>query len=207
MSVHDDSRALDEYRRAAALDRADRDALAGAGRAAFQLAQYAVSHQYLHQAIARGSSDPAVANLVEIVDAMFALDPYAPRISNLERRSRVIRAFQQAGERLAQCAVAPKQSVPWQARATNSATAGQAAANNAPPGTGAPTLTEAEKRYAEWQKLRARMTERTLRHDPDLMDKAMDLSFRIEQQSDAQCAPPAAADTALVLIARQRVGS
>lgn len=206
MKVKDHSRALDEYRRVAAFGHADPEALAGAGRAAFQLAQYGVAGQYLHQAVERGSGDPAIKNMAEVVDAILALDPYAPRIGNGERRSRVIRAFGQAGKRLSQCGLTPTRFSPGQKTAPNPTAAGQP--NRAPSSaTGGPIMTEAQKKYAEWQQLRARMTDRYLRRDPDLMNIATDLVFRIEQQSDTQCGPLTIEDQALVLIARQHEGS
>ena len=178
MQVQDYPRALDEYRRAATLDPADAGALARAGRAAFQLGQYVLAREYLHQAMAHGNSDQASANLVGIVDAVFALNPYAPRITDRKRRARVIRAFRQAGARLRQCAEG----------------------HGGSQGATATSFAATQKDSAEWQQLRAHMNERALRRDPDLMDTAMDLVFRIERSSGPQCGPPAAADTALVLI-------
>jgi tetratricopeptide (TPR) repeat protein len=207
MEVQDYPRALDEYRRATALDPADAAALASAGRAAFQLAQYTLAREYLRKAMASGASDQAVTNLAGIVDAMFALDPYAPRLTNQERRNRVIRAFEQAGVRLQQCATTAGQPLAagQTATAKNSRTAGQAAAHIPPAGAPAAPMTEAKKE--EWQQLRAHMNERALRRDPDLMDTAMNLVFRIERQSGPQCGPPAAADTALVLILASEKGA
>ena len=108
LQVRDDPHVLAEYQRAAELDPADAAALAGAGQAAFRLAEYSVARQYLRQAIAGGSGQEEAAHTLAIIDAMFALDPQAPQITAGERNARILRAYRQAGERLQQCAAANK---------------------------------------------------------------------------------------------------
>ena len=46
------------------------------------------------------------------------------------------------------------------------------------------------------------MTETGLRRDPELVDEAMDLVFRIERQTSTLCGMPTGDDLALLLIAK-----
>jgi tetratricopeptide (TPR) repeat protein len=54
----------------------------------------------------------------------------------------------------------------------------------------------------EWEKLKGQITEAGLRRNPDLVEVAMELVFRIERQSSAACGPPTGTDLALLLIAK-----
>jgi len=58
-----------------------------------------------------------------------------------------------------------------------------------------------------WSKMKTQITERGLRRDPDLVEEAMDLVFRIERQTSAACGEPAGTDMALLLIAKLHEGS
>jgi hypothetical protein len=59
----------------------------------------------------------------------------------------------------------------------------------------------------QWVVLKPQVTERELRRDPDLGQKAMDLVFRIERQTSAVCGTPSGADLALLLIAKEHGGT
>jgi tetratricopeptide (TPR) repeat protein len=208
MRVQDYSRALDEYRRAINLNRNDATALANAGRAAFELAQYGLAQQYLHKAVAHGIDDPSVAKLSGLVDAILVLDPDEPRLTNPERRARVLRGFEQAKVRLQQCVAATGHPLVTGALpGSNGRVAGQSAASSSRLATPAAPMTETQKEFAEWQQLRPRISDLGLLRNPDLMDTAMDLIFRIERQAGPQCGPPATADTALLELARRHEGS
>jgi tetratricopeptide (TPR) repeat protein len=58
-----------------------------------------------------------------------------------------------------------------------------------------------------WSKLQPRITEGNLRRDPDLVESAMDVAFRIERQSSTMCEPPQGIDMALLLIAKLHEGN
>jgi predicted Zn-dependent protease len=70
----------------------------------------------------------------------------------------------------------------------------------ASPGSG-PSLNE------RWNALKPEITEPGLRRNPDLVDSAMDLVFRIERQTNDLCGTPSGPDLALLLIARLHEGS
>jgi hypothetical protein len=59
----------------------------------------------------------------------------------------------------------------------------------------------------DWSKIKRRMTERSLRQDPDLVEAAMDLVFRIESETSATCGSPTRTDQALLLIAKLHEGN
>jgi tetratricopeptide (TPR) repeat protein len=67
------------------------------------------------------------------------------------------------------------------------------------PGSG-PSLSE------NWATLKQQIDKTRLR-DPDLVDSAMDLVFRIERQTNDACGAPSGPDLALLLIARLREGN
>jgi hypothetical protein len=59
----------------------------------------------------------------------------------------------------------------------------------------------------EWEKLKPQITEAGLRRNQDLAEKAMDLVFRIERESNVLCGTPTGTDLALLLISRMHEGS
>lgn len=68
------------------------------------------------------------------------------------------------------------------------------------PGSG-PSLIES------WNALKPEISEPGLRRNPDFVDSAMDLAFRIERQTNDLCGAPSGPDLALLLIARLHEGS
>jgi hypothetical protein len=109
------------------------------------------------------------------------MDPYRPKISIADRNRIAMAAFATAGERLQSCAAAKHSS--------------------AQPGTPQLTLSD------NWTAMKPRMTESELRRNPEVLDSAMELSFRIERQSGTSCGAPNEADKALLLIAKSHEGN
>lgn len=68
------------------------------------------------------------------------------------------------------------------------------------PGSG-PSLSES------WTSLKPQITETALRRNPDLVETAMDLVFRIQRQTSEVCGMPTGPDLALLLIARLHEGN
>ena len=68
------------------------------------------------------------------------------------------------------------------------------------PGSG-PSMSE------NWTTLKPKITALELRRNPDLVDSAMDLVFRIERQTSLVCGTPTGTDLALLLIAKLHEGS
>jgi hypothetical protein len=88
------------------------------------LGQYALAQDHLDNAIPRGGNDSSILKLASLAKAVLALDPYAPRIPDRSRRARVLRAFEQAGKRLHQCAAAKGLLLLGQASGSSTGTGG-----------------------------------------------------------------------------------
>jgi tetratricopeptide (TPR) repeat protein len=178
----DYERAFAAYRQILKAAHHDREALAGAGLAAFELGRYPEAHRYLQAAIAGDPNDKQSADLLETTDMVLQLDPFQRQISMAERSRIVVEDFDAAGERLKGCSGQNKSS-------SASSTAAQASLADS------------------WVKLKPRVTETELRRDPDLMESAMGLVFNIERQTAATCGTPVGKDLALLLIAQQHEGN
>jgi tetratricopeptide (TPR) repeat protein len=96
----DDRSALMHFQRALRVAPDNRDASAGAGQAAFHLAQYSLAQRYLHQV---PSEIEDAQNAREIVDLVVSRDPTAARIGSRERRQRLDADVSYAQHRLADC--------------------------------------------------------------------------------------------------------
>ncbi len=179
LKTQDSEQALAEFRSALNVDRHNTAALAGAGRAAFELGRYNVAERYLASVVATNTSDSDSANLLKTARLVLQLDPTRRHISVAKRNRIVITAFNTAGERLQTC------NLPTMAGAQ-----------------GLSTTTEEPSLAERWKAMKPKVTEVGLRRNPDLAENAMDLVFDIELQSSAQCGTPRGADLALLLISR-----
>jgi tetratricopeptide (TPR) repeat protein len=188
VNVHDSSRALEEYRRAAQLDPANSAAWAGAGNLAFQQGQYAKARDYLGRAVLTGSTDVSVAHTLSVTEAVLELDPYLPGLSPDQRRARLLRALDHAGVRLRQCAAANGDQLSAPRVASQRKTG--SAAN--------PQLNEMRDRYRRWQEFKAQVAAR--RGAADATETVMKFVYQIEQDAGPECGLSDSADTALILI-------
>ena len=93
--------ALQQFQQALRRDPDNRAALAGAGRAAFELGRYALARTYLRRA---PSELDEVATTRGVTDLVMARDPLANRIGSIERRRRLTSDFTYARQRLMACA-------------------------------------------------------------------------------------------------------
>ncbi|MFB3917924.1 MAG: tetratricopeptide repeat protein [Terriglobales bacterium] len=185
MKIPDYGRALAQYQLALKLSPRDAGALLGVGQAAYQLGQYRTAQQYLEKGAA-GSPQGAqeAQSLLETIRTLFQINPFQPRLSSRERASRVVSAFQRAGERLQECAQLSGEQLQVQ-----------------------PAATPLQQLHARWVQERRNVTIRALARDSDLIDPAMDLVFDIEQQTTNKCGGSAdVVDKALLLISRNREG-
>lgn len=105
MQVYD--RALGEYRQVLKLERNNEPALAGAGKAAFNMSQYALATHYLQEASNANPQDAEVAKLLEVSRLVLARDPFSGAISVEERNLRLRSIFDDAGKRLDSCMGTP----------------------------------------------------------------------------------------------------
>jgi len=103
LRAQDYEHALTAYRESLKTDPHNAAALAGAGRAALQLARYAEARDYLHAAIAQNQKDSDSAERLKITELVLEMDPFRPQLSAAERNRSVLAAFNAAGERLETC--------------------------------------------------------------------------------------------------------
>jgi tetratricopeptide (TPR) repeat protein len=114
----------------------------------------------------------------EIAETVLKMNPFRRQISAKDRSEIVREAFALAGQRIKNCAV---------------------------PTSAAPGGIAAEKNLSdEWNQMRPKITDQHLRTDPELVDSAMDVVFRIERQTSILCGQPAGDDLALLLIAKSQ---
>jgi tetratricopeptide (TPR) repeat protein len=156
-------------------DRHNAAALAGAGYAAFQLSRYALAERYMEAAVAANPNDRVTAERLKTAELVLRMDPFQRQISAARRNRIVVEAFTAAGERLKTC--------------------------NLPSVTSAEASTRASL-SDEWARLKPQITERRLRRDPDLVETAMDLVFRIERETSTVCGTPTGTDLALLMISK-----
>jgi tetratricopeptide (TPR) repeat protein len=178
----DYERAFAAYRLNLKTDRHNREALAGAGLAAFELGRYPQAQRYLQAAVTADSSDAVSAARLKTTELVLRMDPFQRQISMAQRSKIVVEAFATAGERIKSCG------------AQKGSTAPESAASQ-------PSLAD------RWTKMKPRVTEAELRRDPDLVEKAMDLVLGIERQTSNSCGAPTGTDLALLLIAELHEGS
>ena len=159
------------------LDRHNAAAMAGAGYAAFELGQYRSAQNYLQAALAANANDTASADRLKITQMVLHMNPFRRQISVSERDRIVVEAFQTAGERLRTCKL--------------------------PAATGGsqPSLND------EWAQLKPQITGSGLQRNPDLVETAMDVVFRIERETTTTCGSPTGIDLALLLISKMHEGS
>ncbi|MFZ0735337.1 MAG: tetratricopeptide repeat protein [Candidatus Sulfotelmatobacter sp.] len=180
VQAQDYEHALGAFRITLRSDRHNQAALAGAGNAAFQLQRYQVAERYLQEAVAGNPKDTQSAGLLKTTEMVLHMDPYQRQISAKDRSRMVVNAFEIAGRRLKNCSIQ---------------------GNGVHPGGSASSLSD------EWNAMKPKITPRELRGNPELVDAAMDLVFRIEHQSSLVCGAPTGEDLALTLIAKLREGT
>ncbi len=183
MEVQDYEHALAQYRDALRLDRRNASALAGAGRAAFELGRYDSAQRYLQEAVAGNPQDAQSTDLLQTATLVLQLDPFRRQVSAAERHRRVIEAFESAGKRLKACLVLSQ------------------------PRSLSTSDNDVKLLQARWSDLRPRISDHGLRQNPDLVDTAMDSVFAIERQTNGSCAAPTATDQALLLISKLHGGN
>lgn len=179
LEAQDDDHALSEFRMSLRGDPHNQAALAGAGRAAFELARYPEAARYLREAVDESPKDTNSTSLLRVAEHVLQMDPYRQGITVAERDRIVVEDFAAASTRLDACNVLSSSSAlaPWQTLRQN------------------------------WTSLKPHITPYGLRQDPDRIQAAMALVFDIEHQTAGVCGPPSEADTALLLIANMREGS
>lgn len=89
LEAGDSQHAMEQFTRALRLNGKDPDALSGAGRASFNLEDYARARRYLEAAVANGSRAPDVPMPLETAKLILSHDPLGPRLGTEERVRRL----------------------------------------------------------------------------------------------------------------------
>jgi tetratricopeptide (TPR) repeat protein len=179
--VPDYRSALGLYRSVLQLAPGNQNGAAGAGEAAFQLAQYGVAGHYLREAVVEDPKDARSDQLLSTVNLMSVLNPSRRGLTLRKRATRTVSAFTQAGDRLKQCAEVKGQSL-----------------------SNLDSTSDLEGLYKQWKQMSPGITSARLRRQPEFIDAAMDLVFQIEDQTSRQCGTPTGTDFALLLLSRRR---
>jgi tetratricopeptide (TPR) repeat protein len=158
-------------------------ALAGAGRAAFELGRYSQAERYFQAAVTANPNDAQLADQLKNTALVLRMDPFRRQIPFAQRNKIVIEAFTTAGERLKSCSAAGNSRGP-----VSSSGLQQSLAEN-------------------WTKMKPQITERGMRRDQELAEPAMDLVFKIERQANVDCGTPTGTDMALLLISKLHEGN
>lgn len=101
--VGDYQRALGAFRAALQHERRNRQAMAGAGEAAFQLGRFPMAERYLARAHALAPDDAQTARWLDMAQIVLHWDPFRPQVSVAQRRHVAIEAFAASGDRLKSC--------------------------------------------------------------------------------------------------------
>jgi len=180
MQAQDYEHALAAYKLSLESERHNARALAGAGQAAFDLANYPLAYGYLQAAVGIDSGDTESAKLLETTELVLQMDPFQRSLSPAQQAQVVMTAFDTAGERLKAC---------------GNLNSFAYAAGSAPSLAGS------------WATMKPQITETRLRRNSDLVESAMELVFNIERQTSTTCGTATGKDEALLLIGRLHEGS
>jgi len=179
LRTHDYEQALSEYRLSLKANRRNAVALAGAGKAAFELSQYISAERYLREAVDIRPGDKDSAARLQLTELVLQMDPFRRQMRSAERNRIVVNDFAAAGDRLKTCQV---------------------------PAANAATVTQKQSLAQQWAKLKPQVTERGLRRNPDMVNTAMELVFNVERSSKGMCGAGTEIDQALLLIAKMHEG-
>ena len=129
--------------------------------------------------------------MLQKLDRMEALDPFAEKISPRQRHERLIADYRISIERLARC------GLPFAVALSKNQEPASQPPEPAPWG-----------QLASWAaRLNPMMSERKLRGRDDVEESAMRFVFQSEAAAQASCGPAGVDDEALALLSRKRLGA
>jgi tetratricopeptide (TPR) repeat protein len=183
MQAQDYAGALSQHEAVLRIDPANAVAMAGAGDAAYRSGNYTLAQRYLRAAVNANPEDENSRQLLASTDLVLGSNPFQSHISDVERNRRITAAFDQAEQRLTECA--------RQAGVDLSA-------NSSSEGSTLATL------QSRWTAVKPDLKQLRSPAETDLPDAIMDVVFQIEQQTAASCGAPQGLDLALLLISEKR---
>jgi tetratricopeptide (TPR) repeat protein len=175
------NRAQQVYRSLLSSDRRDVEALAGAGRAAFELGEFADSLDDFNRLSPERRAQPDVASAYEMAHRALAMSPFLSGLSSQVRAQRAANALSMAEARAQSCAQQTGLSL-----------------------LETPPRTELQIAYATSQTMEASWGLRDLQKFPDRLDSAMQTTFEIENAAAKSCGAPQGDNRALWLLGRSR---
>jgi tetratricopeptide (TPR) repeat protein len=174
--------ALDTYRGVLTVDRRDPDALAGAGRASFELGKYDEAADFLQRLPRERRQAPDIAQMLGTSLQVEAMDPYRTGLPASQQARRASKALVVAGSRLSACAQKLGESL-----------------------SASPPTSDLQKLFATAQQNEKGWSELNLARHPDQVTAVMSFAFQVEATASRQCGSAGSdADRALSLIAASR---
>jgi tetratricopeptide (TPR) repeat protein len=171
----DPSRAREQFVRALAIDPRNREALGGAGEAAFKEGDYAAARQYLSDV---ADLSPRLIHFRDLSALILTSNPLAPRLLPAERQKRLVAAFAQAVRRFDECWTSTAWSADLVARIDE--------------------IREKADAFAPSLQLKASGM------SPEVIETGTDLVYRLELATAGVCGEPSGLDEALFINARRR---
>jgi tetratricopeptide (TPR) repeat protein len=107
LEAKDNAHALSQFEVALKTDPGNGAALAGAGRAAFELGRFSVADQYLQHSIEVAPGDQESASRLRIARLALEMDPFRQEKKTKERERAALDAFAAAGKRVSTCGSNP----------------------------------------------------------------------------------------------------
>jgi tetratricopeptide (TPR) repeat protein len=175
------SRAQALYRSLLQVDRNDEEALAGAGRAAFELGEFSAAVDDFNRLSPERRAQADLAPAVEMAHRVLAMSPYLTGLSPQVKAQRAANALSLAQGRAQSCARQAGLSL-----------------EETPP------RTALQIAYATSENMASSWRLRDLQSFPDRLDAAMQTTFEIENAAAMACGEPQGENRALWLLAHSR---
>ncbi|HUO61061.1 MAG TPA: tetratricopeptide repeat protein [Candidatus Acidoferrales bacterium] len=193
LAAGDPGRAIQEFQIAHRIDRRNVAALIGEAEADVALLNYDSARRHLADALREQPQNAEATSMLHRLDAVLAIDPFAPGLKPAQRNARVIAAYNTATARLISC------GVPLEGPMPNT---------NGPVGDAPVEFTQQWPGLRNWaQQLKPYMSERRLRGRDDVVENTMRFVFQSEATVSRYCAHTTPADDALQMLARRRWGT
>jgi tetratricopeptide (TPR) repeat protein len=175
-------RAQGLYRSLLTADRFDEEALAGEGRASFELGEFAAALENFNRLSPERRSQQDIVQYQEMAHRVLAMDPFLAGLSQQVKAQRAENALALAMARAQSCARASGVSL-----------------------VETPPRTELQTAYFGAEKMSPDWGTRDLQKFPDRLESAMQTAFEIENAAAKTCGEPTGDDRAVWLLGRGRM--